>query len=142
VCNNLSRFTTFTPASGKDKKLRAGTSLINIQGYGTVEIRATPATPGDRHCILELKDVAATGLCPIPSYKPCFIRPSLGQGDQMGHRQDGSYPKEQTSVQGNQKARAVSIGIQFTINKLQRNYGHRQHTQELLGSQTGQEGFN
>jgi transposase InsO family protein len=67
VCNNYSRFKTFTSATGEDS-LRAGSSFTRIEGYGTVEVNAIPATPGDKFCTLELVDVAY-----VPSFHTSLV---------------------------------------------------------------------
>ncbi|OXV09936.1 hypothetical protein Egran_02301 [Elaphomyces granulatus] len=57
VCNNYSRFKNFIPTTSTDS-LRTGNSFARIEGYGTVEVNAIPATPGDNFCTLELINVA------------------------------------------------------------------------------------
>jgi hypothetical protein len=81
VCNNRSRFTTFTPSTGK-QTMRAANSFAIIQGYGTVEVHAKSATPGDlKPCTLELLDVAY-----VPSFQTSLV--SFGRAWVKGIRWD------------------------------------------------------
>src|SRR4029077_2322680 len=81
VCNNRSRFTTFTPSTGKET-MRAANSFAVIQGYGTVEVHAKSATPGDlKPCTLELLDVAY-----VPSFQTSLV--SFGRAWAKGIRWD------------------------------------------------------
>jgi GAG-pre-integrase domain len=81
VCNNRSRFTTFTPSTGKET-MRAANSFAVIQDYGTVEVHAKSATPGDlKPCTLELLEVAY-----VPSFSTSLV--SFGRAWAKGIRWD------------------------------------------------------
>jgi hypothetical protein len=57
VYNNYSRFKNFIPTTSTDS-FRTGNSFARIEGYGTIEVNAIPATPEDNFCTLELINVA------------------------------------------------------------------------------------
>jgi hypothetical protein len=52
VCNNRSRFITFQPADHKSC-IRAGNSMIKVEGYGTVEVYSTLPNGNKRILLLE-----------------------------------------------------------------------------------------